>query len=317
MAECSIIIVTYNGLHDYTVPCLESIFRASGNEDYEVIVVDNGSSDGTPGYLTELARREPRLTCILNSTNRGFAGGNNDGIAAATGRIIVLLNNDTRVVEGWLATMRAALLADRLVGLVGPVSNAVGNEQKIFTSGATPEEILAEGEQWTRQSAGDTFEAERLGFFCVAMRRDVLETVGMLDEAYDLGFFEDDDYCIRTRRAGYRLVCCEDVFIYHRGSASFDKVPRRTKELLKKNRSVLEKKFALSYCPRHPRDCNLDLIERYLGLAAGSRRQEQVRFKVENRLRLVAQTMPRSPIKKLGLFFRMRRIRLQMARLSL
>ncbi|MFA7061415.1 MAG: glycosyltransferase, partial [Pedobacter sp.] len=69
MAECSIIIVTYNGLLEHTVPCLESIFRCTGAEDYEVIAVDNNSSDGTPAYLMELTTREPRLKCVLNATN--------------------------------------------------------------------------------------------------------------------------------------------------------------------------------------------------------------------------------------------------------
>jgi GT2 family glycosyltransferase len=73
---------------------------------------------------------------------------------------------------------------------------------------------LAEGEQWIRHAADDFFETERLGFFCVAFRRDLFETVGQLDEVYDLGFYEDDDYCIRVRQAGYRLICREDVFIY-------------------------------------------------------------------------------------------------------
>ena len=90
MPETSIILVTYNNLYEATVPCLESIFRHTGNEDYEVIVVDNNSSDGSPGYLTELSGREPRLRCVLNTVNRGFAGGNNDGIRAASGTIGVL-----------------------------------------------------------------------------------------------------------------------------------------------------------------------------------------------------------------------------------
>ncbi|TWJ19290.1 glycosyltransferase family 2 protein [Geobacter argillaceus] len=309
MAECSIIIVTYNGLHDYTVPCLESIFGNSGSEDYEVIVVDNNSSDGTPAYLTELSGREPRLKCVLNATNRGFAGGNNDGIGRATGRIIVLLNNDTRVTGGWLATMRSALLDDRSIGLLGPVSNAVGNEQKIFTSGTTPEEILAEGAQWTRRSAGETFEAERLGFFCVAMRRDVLETVGVLDEAYDLGFFEDDDYCIRVRQAGYRLLCREDIFLYHRGSGSFGKMPRQTKELLKKNRVLLERKFGNLPLPRHPRDRQLDLVEQYVRRLSDTKDYERIQHKINNRLHLAMNMKPRGLFKRLRYLIRLRAVR--------
>jgi GT2 family glycosyltransferase len=293
MAECSIVIVTYNGLHEHTIPCLESIFRSTGGEDYEVIVVDNHSSDGTSAYLAELVIREPRLRCILNSTNRGYAGGNNDGIRAASGSVFVLLNNDTQVTAEWLTKLRETLLADRSIGLLGPVSNAVGNEQKIFTSGATPGEILQEGEAWTRCSGGDTFETDRLGFFCVAFRREIIETVGLLDEAYNLGFYEDDDYCLRVQKAGYRLVCREDVFVYHRGSATFEKAPKKTKELLKKNRHLLERKFGIKYSPRHPRERQFDLVESYLQrqIAVGSSTVQQ--YKIENRLQILNELAPR------------------------
>ena len=307
MAESSIVIVTYNGLTDYTVPCLESIFCRTHGEDYEVIVVDNNSSDGTPAYLDELASRDPRVKPVLNATNRGFAGGNNDGIRIASGKVIVLLNNDTQVSEGWLAGMRSGLLADRSVGLLGPVSNAVGNEQKIFTEGSAPPDILAEGAQWVQQAAGSVFETERLGFFCVAFRRDVLEAVGLLDEAYELGFYEDDDYCIRVLKAGYRLVCREDVFIYHRGSASFGKIPRQTKELLKKNRVLLKRKFGNRCSTSHPRDRQLDLVSGYLYSSEcdGSRLASYL-YRAENRL-LVARTLiPRGPIRK---FFFQKRLR--------
>ncbi len=308
MAESSIIIVTYNGLQENTIPCLESILHHGGDENFEIIVVDNNSSDGTPAYLTGLANREPRLKHVLNNTNRGFAGGNNDGIRIASGKIIVLLNSDTQVSEGWLSRLRATLLEDRSVGLVGPVSNAVGNEQKILVSGSTPEETLREGRTWTEMSYDDCFETERLGFFCVALRRDVIDCVGILDEAYDLGFYEDDDYCLRVLKAGYRLICREDVFVYHRGSASFNKNPAATKQLLKKNRHHLETKFGITYRPRHPRDRQLELIESYLG-QNNRKSDEQLQYKLENRLQLVYQSKPRSLIKKLRFFIRMSRIR--------
>jgi len=308
MPETSIILVTYNNLYEATVPCLDSIFRHTGNEDYEVIVVDNNSSDGSPGYLTELAGREPRLRCVLNTVNRGFAGGNNDGIRVASGTILVLLNNDTQVSEGWLAGLRASLREDGTIGLVGPVSNAVGNEQKIFTSGVTPADILSEGAAWVRHSRGDAFETERLGFFCVALRRETADTVGLLDEAFDLGFYEDDDYCLRVRKAGYRLVCREDVFVYHRGSSSFGKTPGKTRELLKKNRRLLERKFGIRYSPRHPRDRQLDLVESYL--MEGERKWSPAsrRFKIENRMRIINELTPRGFLKRWRFKRRLRRV---------
>ncbi len=298
MAEISIIIVTYNSLHETTVPCLESIFKHTGDEDYEVIVVDNNSHDGTQTYLTELAGRAPRLRCVLNTVNRGFAGGNNDGLRAASGTILVLLNNDTQVSEDWLAGVRAALLEDGSIGLVGPVSNAVGNEQKIFTGGGTPAEILAEGAAWVRHSRGDAFETERLGFFCVALRRETADAVGPLDEAFDLGFYEDDDYCLRVRKAGYRLVCREDVFVYHRGSSSFGKAPGKTRELLKKNRLRLERKYGIRYAPRHPRDRQLDLVESYLQERKRTGSSDDLRYKIESRMRIIHELTPHGFLKR-------------------
>lgn len=298
MAECSIIIVSFNGLHDSTIPCLESIVSSTGNEDYEIVVVDNNSSDGTPAYLKELATHELRLKLVLNSSNRGFAGGNNDGIRAASGNYFVLLNNDTQVTDGWLTKLRESLQNDHTIGLIGPVSNSVGNEQKIYTEGATPAEIIEEGLAWTRQSCGDGFATERLGFFCVAFRRDILNNVGLLDEAYDLGFYEDDDYCIRVRLTGLVLTCREDVFIYHRGSASFDKVPCRTRELLKRNRRLLEKKFNTRYNPRHPRERQLDLVASYVQSDVTARDKKALYFKINNRLQVINELMPRGFLKR-------------------
>lgn len=309
MAEVSVVIVTYNGLQDNTAPCLRSIFNESSDEDYEVIVVDNDSKDGTRGFLAEMANKEPRLRFLLNETNRGFAGGNNDGIRAATGTIIVLLNNDTLVTPGWLSGLRETLLMDRSIGLVGPVSNYVGNEQRIFARGSTPAEILREGESWTHISAGDSFQTERLGFFCVAFRRELVERVGFLDESYGLGFYEDDDYCLRVSNAGYRLVCREDLFVYHRGSASFEKAPDLTRQLLARNRRLLEGKIGGKYRPLHPRERQLDLIEEYVRKANDIEERGRMLAKIDNRLSLLYTLKPRGIFKRLKFFVRVRRIR--------
>lgn len=294
----SIIIISYNGLYETTAPCLQSIFEQTEYADFEVIVVDNNSSDGTQDYLKALAGNEPRLKYILNTTNRGFAGGNNDGIKMANGRFLILLNSDTMVSRGWLERIVGVLASDPAIGLAGPVSNSTGNEQTVYITGTTPEEILDEGVLWARMSRGDIVPMERLCFFCVATRRDVVDKIGLLDENYGLGFYEDDDYCLRVKNAGFRLVCCEDVFVYHRGSASFDKAPCKTRELLKKNRCLLEKKFNIRYNPRHPRDRQLDLVASYVEGLASSRDAEVLRFKINNRLQVINDMMPRGFFKR-------------------
>jgi GT2 family glycosyltransferase len=296
--KASVVVVTYNGLEESTVPCLESVLGLTRGAEFEVVVVDNHSSDGTPGYLRELAARDSRVRCLLNTENRGFAGGNNDGLRVATGDFIVLLNSDTIVTEGWLVGLLDPLETDLSVGLAGPVSNAVGNEQKISCAGLSPEEIIKEGRLWTAMSEGDRFDTDRLGFFCVATRRDVVDRVGPLDEGFGTGFFEDDDYCIRVREAGYRLVCVEDVFVYHQGSGSFGKARRETRELMKRNRKRLEGKFAMRYRPRHPRDRQLDLAESYLARMEEGGGRERLLYKTENRLCAAEAIAPHGWLKR-------------------
>lgn len=304
--RASVLVVTYNGLEEATIPCLDSVFLKSTYPDFEVVVVDNASTDGTREYLSALASREPRLKVILNADNRGFAGGNNDAIREASGEILVLLNSDTQVSDGWLEGLCGPLARDPSVGLLGPVSNSVGNEQRIFTRGETPAEILEEGAAWTLASAGDAFETGRLGFFCVATRRDVVEKVGPLDEGYGLGFFEDDDYCIRVRNAGYRLLCVEDVFVYHRGSVSFGKMPGKVRALLKSNRRRLERKFGIRHDPPHPRDRQLDLAEACLARGGDPRRAA---FKASNRLAAAERQAPKGLVRRIRFAHRLKRIK--------
>lgn len=316
MPDSSIIIVTYNGLREHTIPCLESVFAHSGGGTYEVIVVDNNSSDGTPAYLEELARREPRLKLVLNQANRGFAGGNNDGLRIASGDVVVLLNNDTRVTPGWLDALGSALRNDPGIGLVGPVSNSVGNEQKIHTVGITAEELLDEGRCWVANASGCRFETERLGFFCVAFRRELLDRIGLLDELYDLGFYEDDDYCLRVRQAGLRLVCCEDIFVYHHGSASFDKIPRTVALLLKKNRRLLEAKFGIHYVTKHPRERLLELIMAEMADVTAEHELGGLLYRSSNRIELIRQLLPRGFFRRWSFLRRMRRVNGQLMRLT-
>lgn len=222
--NASIIVLAYNHLEETTAPCLASILEHTDLSCNELIVVDNASSDGTAAYLREFQSKHPAVKLCLNDVNKGYAGGNNDGIRLAQGRVLILLNNDTLVGPGWLAPLVDALDRDPSVGMVGPVTNSAGNEQRIVLSDVSPDSFVRATAAYLALQAGVYSETEKLGFFCVAIGREVINKIGLLDEAFGIGMFEDDDLCVRATRAGYRLLIAEGSFVYHKGSVSFSKL---------------------------------------------------------------------------------------------
>ncbi|MCX6650720.1 MAG: glycosyltransferase family 2 protein [Methanomassiliicoccales archaeon] len=241
--RASVVVLTYNQLKEGTVPCVESIFKFTNADDIELVLVDNASTDGTSDYLRTVEKEHGNVKVVLNESNKGYAGGNNDGLRAATGDRIVLLNNDTLMTPGWLDALLTPLERDRSIGLMCPVTNSAGNEQMIMLPSLNEENYVEVAGRYTAKNKGHLFDTEKLGFYCVAMRRDVLDKVGLLDEEFSIGMFEDDDYCLRVKKAGYRLVINEGCFIYHKGSLSFKKlVEKDYQALFERNRERYEKK---------------------------------------------------------------------------
>ena len=239
----SVVVLTYNNL-DFTKACLESLEKNTLYPNWELVIVDNASTDGTPGYLRQFAEGRENVSLILNEENLGFAGGNNRGIERARGAYIVLLNNDTYVTQGWLADLVGYLRRDPSLGLVGPVTNNIGNEAKIEVSYSNMAEMESRARDYTQDHARESLHVENLGFFCVAMPATIIDAVGLLDEQFSVGFFEDDDYCCRVRNAGYGIAIAEGVFVHHHLSASFgalDDVQRQ--KIFEENRKRFEKKW--------------------------------------------------------------------------
>ena len=241
--KVSVIVVTYNNL-DFTRACLASLDEQTDYENMEIIVVDNASADDSAAFLTDWVTDAANRKLVLNNDNRGFAAANNQGLALATGSYLVLLNNDTYVTPGWLRTLFRHLQRDTTIGLIGPVTNNIGNEAKIQIAYETMDQMISVSQAHVRQHLGQTFPLHTAAFFCVMFSRSVYEQIGPLDEAFGRGFFEDDDYCRRIDQLGLRVACAEDVFIHHHLSASFSKlrsVDRQT--LFDQNKLIYEKKW--------------------------------------------------------------------------
>lgn len=241
--KVSIIIVTYNNV-ELTRGCIDSLLRNTTYPNFEIVVVDNASTDDTRNYLRYLNRIRPDVVIALNDSNRGFAAANNQGINLASGEYFVLLNNDTVVPKGWVDPLLRHL-ENPEIGLVGPVTNSVGNEAKIEVDYIRLDQMEDFADRHTLLHRGRIFDIAMLAMFCVAMRREVFEKIGCLDEAFGIGMFEDDDYSRRIQAAGLRTVCAEDAFVHHYGQASFKKliVSGEYQALWDRNQAYFERKW--------------------------------------------------------------------------
>ena len=218
----SLIILCHNQL-PYTRLCLHSVLRHT-RAPYELVLVDNASTDDTPAYLEELRGRPGPVRVVVqrNATNRGFPAGCNQGLAQCRGRYVVFLNNDTLVTAGWLEGLIRWARSDwPRAGLVGPVTNAARPPQQIAVTYQGVEQLDAVARDRAQQYAGRGLVVPRLSGFCLLARREVLDQIGGFDECYGVGFFDDDDLCVRALRAGYRLLLAHDVYVHHFGSRTF------------------------------------------------------------------------------------------------
>jgi GT2 family glycosyltransferase len=241
--KASIIIVSFNNL-DYLQQCLESILTKTIYPNYELIVVDNNSEPGVKAYLAHMSQQYTQLKVILNEQNLGFAAANNIGLGHCThSQYVILLNNDVVVPRGWLTGL-IKHLQDPAIGMVGPVTNWTGNEAKIEVSYGNLNEMETFAETYTQAHEGQIFDINVLAMYCVALRREVVDEVGLLDEQFGVGMFEDDDYAMRIRQMGRRVVCAKDVFIHHHGRASFAKLDEETyRQLFERNKQLYEAKW--------------------------------------------------------------------------
>ena len=214
--KTSIIILSYNTLKLLQL-CIASIREHTEDGTYEIIVVENASEDGSAEWLKE----QSDLRCIYNEENQGFPKGCNQGIAIAEGTELLLLNSDVIVTKDWLTNMRRALYSSSVIGAVSCVTNSCTNNQQIEVSYQNLEQMQTFAAACNVSNPALWEKRTTLVGFCYLFKREVFEEVGLLDERFSPGNFEDDDYSLRILQAGYDLLVCRDTFIHHFGHGSF------------------------------------------------------------------------------------------------
>ncbi|MGH2614589.1 MAG: glycosyltransferase [Thermomicrobiales bacterium] len=250
--RASIVVITWDNLA-YTRMCLASIFENTEYPNYELIVIDNASTDGTVEELKRITGEIPQVRAIFNDHNAGFGPANNQGLAAATGDILVLLNNDTVAPRGWL-TRLARHLEDPALGLIGPGTNRTCNEAQIDISYQTYGEYRRIAREQSERHEGERYPIRMPMMFCLAMRRDTYERLGPLDEQYEVGMFEDEDYALRAKAANLEVAWTPEVYVHHAYHASIGKLlpTGEYMRLVKLNQGRFEEKWGICWERHRP-----------------------------------------------------------------
>ena len=227
----SIVVPTYNHCADFLVPCIDSIQKFSSMGDVELVIVANGCTDETIGYVHSLTHLNLKL--VWTTEALGYTKATNLGIKQATGDYIVLMNNDLVLLEQpkdqWLEMLRAPFDSDK-VGVTGPV-------------------------KFDWDCGGNTYEC--MAFWLVMMRRELFTEIGILDEIYSPGMGEDGDFCIRATRAGYSLVgvphdvkghfdtgiVSQQFPIFHVGNGTFADDNAEKNAVIARNNIILAEKY--------------------------------------------------------------------------
>jgi GT2 family glycosyltransferase/glycosyltransferase involved in cell wall biosynthesis len=258
MNKVGIIIINYNS-SEYLEISVKSILDAKSNTPFIIGVIDNGSSESEKKKCNAIieeyrnSRKNVELLFIDSASNKGFSGGNNtiieEMLKDESITHICLLNSDVIVPDNWLDE-----LIKYDVDVIGPVTNAAGNEQTI----AIPYEIEPETYNFDivnsfareRNASYRNYlvETDLVTFFCTLIKRSVIEKVGLLDERFFPGSYEDDDYCKRIIVAENKIYIARDVFIHHFGSGSFSKLDMQRRTLIgNENRTRFEEKWNCSW----------------------------------------------------------------------
>jgi GT2 family glycosyltransferase/cytochrome c-type biogenesis protein CcmH/NrfG len=212
----SIIILTQNRL-DQTKKCVKSI-RKHTPEPHEIIFVDNGSTDGTVKWLQGQVKANKNCCLIENKENVGLAKGRNQGINMSQGEFILLLDNDVVGSEGWLSGMLGCLNRAPAAGIVGPMTNNNSGLQQVTDDSYRSVDYLDKyAANYKEQYHQRRIPYQNIAGFCMLFKRALTEKIGLLDERFGTGHFEDEDFCLRASLEDYRNYIVGDVFIHHHG----------------------------------------------------------------------------------------------------
>ena len=260
-----IIICVHNAIDDVK-KCLESVVKYT-TSPYSLILVDDGSDAQTKSYLEDFAKTY-RTKLVRNNIAKGYTFASNQALILSITDYVVLLNSDTIVTPEWLDRMMECAESDDLTGIVGPLSNTASWQ-------SVPE--IEVGDDWAQNNLPPDISIEKMGGliakysarlypeiiflngFCLLIKRALINDIGYFDEElFGEGYGEENDYCIRARKAQWNLRVADDVYIYHAQSRSYS--DDRRKELCKRADKALTTKHSKHIIEEGVFDCRYNRV---------------------------------------------------------
>jgi len=235
----SVILLAFNHV-DYTKLCVESLYRYTSHINFELITINNGSTDETEQFFNTL----PNQKKINFTHNVGADTSVNEGLKVAEGKYTVFLTNDLVLTPHWLDNLLKCLESDENIGMVVPACSASSNYQQINLNYSNLDEMIQAAAAYNISNPNKWEQRVRLIIYAFLIRTDLFKNFGGIEEIYSPGGFEDDDLSFRIRRAGYKLIFAKDTFIHHFGSITFNQDYAKL-NLLERNRRIFINKFGV------------------------------------------------------------------------
>ena len=224
---CDIVLTVWNE-PKITRDCIDSLVKHT-HYPYRIIIVDNGSQQETMEYLKSLReRRDLDILLIRNEQNVGFVKAGNQGLAAATAPYVCLLSNDTLFGDGWLTEIIKVAEGNPEIGIVNPFFNTSGE----YLPDDSAVDSYAKGLKGLK---GKWQEMGQCVGFCMFIKKQVMDKIGLLDEIFAPYFFEETDFCRRADKAGFKCAMAKASYVYHIGSATLKKRPSEREKVYMKN----------------------------------------------------------------------------------
>ncbi|MBE6831788.1 MAG: glycosyltransferase [Ruminococcaceae bacterium] len=236
----SIAVLAYNHL-DYTRQCIESIYRYTSHIDFELITINNGSSDGTEEYFNSL----PNQKKISFPENIGVCKAFNCGFKIAEGKYTMNVSNDVVVTAHWLDNLLNCFESDSKIGMVVPVCDASCNYQQINLPCQSMEEMQRIAERYNVSNPDLWEERLKMTVYAAIYRTEILKVLGGFDEDFNPGCYDDDAICFSIRRMGYKTILAKDTFVHHFGARTFNAEYEKDKNLAIRNKGLFFVKFGV------------------------------------------------------------------------